>query len=255
MPLFEYKGKDKSRATSGTIEAASHGVALTTLKNRGIQVVMLRPATVKAPPPAPSEALSPSSSLDELDSRKRRGIAALVAMIALLAVYLATTRLFASWGDITVEKGETQRVLEIKGRVDFASTSKASDPWRNATIAFVLPEVPAEHIARRRELAFNAVGDFTIKIHYLSSVPARMMNVRASCRGCRSRALSRIEVPLEPGSPVLLPTITLDNHSSSSSNSSVPPRARPATIPASAEPPDSRPELESEPEAEPGESH
>ena len=219
MPLFEYKGKDaEGQPLSGTIEAASYVDAQTALRDQSVQVVMLRPALafadtpiLPAEPPKPKPSSVDSSGFSLRAPGFQKFVIALLglALVALLGGGIAIYKSFAAWGRVGLRKREIPRVLQVKGRLDFATPSKEADPWRNAHIAFSFPEVPAEFIASREDLAINAVGDFDIKIYYLSRVPVSTVNIRASCPGFRPRRQLNVAVPQEPDSPVQLSPITL----------------------------------------------
>ena len=244
MPSFEYKGNNASgESSSGIIDASSRAAAQATLKSRGVTVVLLRPAgsgpQMQAPnafgsqqvpkvgPPAGSFAIPPSVSSPQSASPpvapaawahrpsgrgpgRVRIVLMLVAFSAVVAAAAAGYALTEPQGDVRLQKGETARVLSFKGKITFSTLPKSADPWRNMHVSFVLPEVPTEATLGRTELAFNAVGDFTVKVHFLSAVTPHILNVRVACRGYQGESMDNLKIVDDLSHPTSIPPMILE---------------------------------------------
>lgn len=279
MPPFEFKGKDASgESHSGTIDAPSHAAAQATLKSRGITVVLLRPAgsgpqmgapnasgsypVPKMGPPSgsfpvpnsiqpASPAVSPAAWSEASRGRgmgRVRGVLIVVALLGVLGAAAAGYAFTQPQGDVRLQKGETEQVLSFTGRVTFAKQPKTPDPWRNVHVSFVLPEVPAEAILGRSELAFNAVGDFTVKIHFLSAITPHILNVQTICRGYRPESVNNLKIADDTSHATSVPTMTLETARRRPSNEGRADSMATPTPEATSSPHQAQ---ESEPEAEP----
>ena len=136
----------------------------------------------------------------------RRVLLSALVLASLISGGTAIHDEFGPWGWVKLRTGETQRSLEVKGRLDFDSPVKG-EAWQNAGLVLMLPEIRASFVAYQKDLNINGAGEFCCRIFYVSKGPLHYVNVRGFCPGFEGQDFNGIAV--SPDTTLALPRITL----------------------------------------------
>lgn len=221
MPIFEYKAKDsKGNAISGTLEAESHQAAQASLRAKGIQPTLLRPASAAPRAAAPEPAARVTRSYEDDERPNRLPLLAFLVLLMLLgggSYWFYQSR--QPWGLPRLKAGDATRVLTVRGAIVFDVYPKQSDPWRQTQVRIFLPEIETEFHLDRNDLNFGPAGNFDVKLHYLAPAAPRIANVVVSQLGYQTARREGLKIPADT---LEIPKITLEHGPASPSPTPAP---------------------------------